>query len=47
MRLGRGQLEAEMTTEAWLVQKPSRSVLKLDRSAETLVRYHAPSGAVV
>lgn len=28
---GAGQLEAEMQQKAWLLQKPSRSVLKLDR----------------
>src|SRR5207237_8224140 len=28
---GAGQLEAEMKQKAWLVQKPSRSVIKLDR----------------
>jgi putative transcriptional regulator len=28
---GAGQLEAEMKEKAWLLQKPSRSVLKLDR----------------
>ena len=28
---GAGQLEAEMEQKAWLLQKPSRSVLKLDR----------------
>jgi putative transcriptional regulator len=28
---GAGQLEAEMKQKAWLLQKPSRSVLKLDR----------------
>ena len=28
---GAGQLEAEMKQKAWLLQKPNRSVLKLDR----------------
>ncbi len=28
---GAGQLEAEMKQKVWLLQKPSRSVLKLDR----------------
>jgi putative transcriptional regulator len=28
---GAGQLETEMKQEAWIVQKPSRAVLKLDR----------------
>src|SRR5216117_3051512 len=28
---GAGQLEAEMKQNAWLLQKPSRSVIKLDR----------------
>ena len=44
---GAGQLEAEMKQNAWVIRKPDRATLKLDRLPRLWYGHHVPAGSVV